>query len=185
MSDFDHDFLVIDGSPLSTGLGVTPSLPMTAVRLKSPTERTRYHELLRAVLTRDGARPRVRITDIRVDSEVSTAGGRALWGIRKEMATFEVHRARLTSFAARTHEGELAAGRYAERRHLPGRRLMAYKLARTLDGRIKTRPVRSSAAPRLADAEWTAPVGGRLGALGRRTPLISLTLRDFTLRLGH
>ncbi|MFF4901428.1 acetoacetate decarboxylase family protein [Streptomyces sp. NPDC001068] len=144
---------------LSTGLCVTSSLTITAVRLQSPTERTRYQELLTAVLTRDGARPRVRVTGIWVDSEVSMAGGRALWGIPKEMATFEVHRARLTSFAARTDEGELAAGRNAVRRHLPGRRLMAYKLAQTADGRIKTSPVRSSAALRLADAEWTAPAG--------------------------
>ncbi|MGW3632165.1 acetoacetate decarboxylase family protein [Streptomyces sp. NPDC005122] len=143
-----------------------------------------YNELLRAVLMRDGARLRVCITDIWVDSEASMAGGRALWGIPKEMATFEVRRAEGMSFAARTDAGALAVGRYIERGRLPGRWPLAYKLAQTLNGRIKTSPVRSSAALRLARAEWRAPADSRLGALTRRTPLVSLALRDFTLRFG-
>ncbi|MER5201305.1 acetoacetate decarboxylase family protein [Streptomyces sp. NPDC002755] len=143
-----------------------------------------YNELLRAVLVRDGARARVCITDIWVDSEISMAGGRALWGIPKEMAVFEVQRADATSCAAKTDQGTLAAGRYTERRSLPGRWPLAFKLAQTLNGRMKTSRVRSSAALRLARAEWTAPADSRLGTLGRRAPLVSLTLRDFTLRFG-
>ncbi|MDR6979065.1 hypothetical protein J2X68_005799 [Streptomyces sp. 3330] len=144
----------------------------------------RYDELLRAVLVRDGARARVCITDIWVDSEISLAGGRALWGIPKEMALFEVHRADGVSCAAKTGRGTLATGRSTERAALPGRWPLAFTLAQTLNGRIKTSRVRGRAALRLARAEWTAPADSRLGALGRRAPLISLTLRDFTLRFG-
>ncbi|MFF5185852.1 acetoacetate decarboxylase family protein [Streptomyces sp. NPDC000345] len=143
-----------------------------------------YNELLRAVAVRDGARPRVSITDIWVDSEVSMAGGRALWGIPKEMATFEARRTDATSFAAKTGQGALAAARYTERRRLPGRWPLAYKLVQTLNGRIKTSAVHSRAALRLAHAEWTVPADSRLGALGDRAPLVSLMLRDFTLRFG-
>ncbi|MFE6822066.1 acetoacetate decarboxylase family protein [Streptomyces sp. NPDC057690] len=143
-----------------------------------------YNELLRAVLVRDGARPRVCITDIWVDSETSLAGGRALWGIPKETAIFEVQRSDGISCAAKTGRGTLAAGRYTERGGLPGRWPLAFRLAQTLDGRIKTSRVRSRAALRLARAEWTAPADSRLGALTHRAPLVSLTLRDFTLRFG-
>src|SRR5690348_12388115 len=47
-----------------------------------------YHELLSAVLTRAGWRPRVTITHIWVDSVASRDGGRALWGIPKDLAVF-------------------------------------------------------------------------------------------------
>lgn len=45
-----------------------------------------YRELLCAVLTRTGWRPRVTITHIWVDSAASRDGGRALWGIPKDLA---------------------------------------------------------------------------------------------------
>lgn len=61
-----------------------------------------YNELLRAVLVRDGRRPRACITDIWVDNEASLAGGRALWGIPKERAVFELDRADVLEAAAST-----------------------------------------------------------------------------------
>jgi hypothetical protein len=45
-----------------------------------------YHELLVARLLRDGVVPRLRITDIWVDSPESLAGGRSLWAIPKQLA---------------------------------------------------------------------------------------------------
>jgi hypothetical protein len=42
-----------------------------------------YHELLVARLLGDGRVPRVRVTDIWVDSPESRAGGRALWALRR------------------------------------------------------------------------------------------------------
>lgn len=143
-----------------------------------------YNELLRAVLVRDRARPRVCITDIWVDNEASMAGGRALWGIPKEMAAFEIHRAHGTSFAAKTGDGTLATARFTVRGRLPGRPPLTYRLAQTLDDRLKTTRVRSRAALRPTRAQWTAPAGSRLSALARRAPLFSLTLHDFTLRFG-
>lgn len=47
-----------------------------------------YDELLAAVVVRHGRGVALSITDIWVDSPASRAGGRALWGIPKEMATF-------------------------------------------------------------------------------------------------
>ncbi len=45
-----------------------------------------YRELLVARPVRDGVVPRVRITDIWVDSPASRDGGRALWAIPKGLA---------------------------------------------------------------------------------------------------
>lgn len=61
-----------------------------------------YNELLRAVLVRDGSRPRVCVTDIWVDSAASMAGGRELWGIPKEMADFAIDRTAGVRAAAAT-----------------------------------------------------------------------------------
>ena len=49
-----------------------------------------YSELLvaRPVRGPGGATPRIEITDIWVDSPASMAGGRALWGIPKELCDF-------------------------------------------------------------------------------------------------
>ncbi|MFD5814017.1 acetoacetate decarboxylase family protein [Streptomyces sp. NPDC127038] len=144
----------------------------------------RYNELLRAVLVRQGVHPRACITDIWVDNEPSMTGGRALWGIPKQMATFEVRRADGASFAAKSGDGALAAGHYAERGRLPGRWPLAYKLTQTLNGRLKTSRVRSNASLRLARAAWTVPADSRLGSLAHREPLPSLILSDLTLRFG-
>lgn len=49
-----------------------------------------YRELLVAVLAHRGGRPLVTITDIWVNSVPSLHGGRALWGIPKQWASFRV-----------------------------------------------------------------------------------------------
>jgi hypothetical protein len=78
----------------------------------------RYNELLRAVLVRDGRRPRVCITDIWVDSAASMAGGRELWGIPKEMADFDIDRTAGLRAGAATEKDVLAT---ASRRTSTGR----------------------------------------------------------------
>src|SRR4051812_35716784 len=49
-----------------------------------------YHELLVVVLVRHGRSVGVTITQIWVDSAASRAGARAMWGIPKELAEFEL-----------------------------------------------------------------------------------------------
>src|SRR5665811_1133749 len=49
-----------------------------------------YNEVMGTLLVRKGWRPLVSITDMWVDSVASRDGGRALWGIPKELAEFEV-----------------------------------------------------------------------------------------------
>ncbi|MFF3413702.1 acetoacetate decarboxylase family protein [Streptomyces sp. NPDC002698] len=143
-----------------------------------------YNELLRAVLVRDGRRPRVCVTDIWVDSAASMAGGRELWGIPKEMADFDIDRTAGVRAGASTDKGVLATASFEPGRRLPGRWPLTYRVTQTLDGTLKTSSVRSRSAVRTARARWSGREGGPLGELGRRAPLLSLALDDFTIRFG-
>ncbi|MER6437313.1 acetoacetate decarboxylase family protein [Streptomyces sp. NPDC001185] len=143
-----------------------------------------YNELLRAVLVRAGTRPRVCITDIWVDSEISKAGGRELWGIPKEMATFRLDRADGLRASASSGDGLVAGAAFRPGRGLPGRWPLSYRVAQTLSGRLKTSPVRSRTDLSLARADWTVADSGPLRALGLSRPVISLELSDFRLRFG-
>ncbi|MGW6485779.1 acetoacetate decarboxylase family protein [Streptomyces sp. NPDC055056] len=143
-----------------------------------------YNELLRAVLVRHGRRPRACITDIWVDNETSLSGGRALWGIPKEMAHFDVGRADVVEATASAGGRGLAASRFTKSWRLPGRWPLTYKVAQTLDGRFTTSKASSKGALSFARASWTAPTHSPLRSLGRRPPLLSVTLRDFSLCFG-
>ncbi|MET8133075.1 acetoacetate decarboxylase family protein [Streptomyces sp. NPDC005251] len=143
-----------------------------------------YNELLRAVLVRDGHRPRVCITDIWVDSAASMAGGRELWGIPKEMADFDIDRTAGVRAGAVTRKDALATAAFEPGRRIPGRWPLTYRVAQTLDGGLKTSSVRSRSTVRTAKARWTAHESGPLRGLGCRPPLLSLALNDFTIRFG-
>ncbi|MFF8532520.1 acetoacetate decarboxylase family protein [Streptomyces sp. SAS_267] len=143
-----------------------------------------YNELLRAVLVRDGRRPRVCVTDIWVDSAASMAGGRELWGIPKEMADFDIDRTTGVRARAATDQGALATAAFEPGRRMPGRWPLTYRVTQTLGGALKTSSVRSRSAVRPARARWTVRQDGPLGELGRRPPLFSLALDDFTIRFG-
>ncbi|MFF3611563.1 acetoacetate decarboxylase family protein [Streptomyces sp. NPDC002580] len=143
-----------------------------------------YSELLRAVLVRDGHRPRVCITDIWVDSAASMTGGRELWGIPKEMADFDIDRTDGVRAGAATEKDVLTTAAFAPGRRIPGRWPLSYRVAQTLDGALKTSRVRSRSTVRTARASWTAHESGPLRELSRRPPLLSLALEDFTLRFG-
>ncbi|MET7986862.1 acetoacetate decarboxylase family protein [Streptomyces sp. NPDC005281] len=143
-----------------------------------------YNELLRAVLVRDGLRPRVSITDIWVDSEASMAGGRELWGIPKEMADFAIDRSAGVRAGAATGKEVLATAAFEPGRRIPGRWPLTYRVTQTRDGELKTSSVRSRSTVRMARARWVAQEGSPLGELSRSRPLLSLALNDFTIRFG-
>ncbi|MFH8388585.1 acetoacetate decarboxylase family protein [Streptomyces sp. NPDC018036] len=143
-----------------------------------------YNELLRAVLVRDGHRPRVCITDIWVDSAASMAGGRELWGIPKELADFDIDRTAGLRAGAATEKDVLATAAFEPGRRIPGRWPLTYRVAQTLDGALKTSSVRSRSTVRTARAHWIAQESSPLGELSRRRPLLSLALNDFAIRFG-
>ena len=145
-----------------------------------------YRELMATVLVRRGWRLMPHIVRIWVDSESSRAGGRALWGIPKELATFDVAPDGFggTSFAARDDEGPIATGLVRPRATLPVAVPTRYRVAQTLAGRATLSPVRTRARAALSRAWFTADPAGPLGFLAGHRPLVSFSQRDFRMRFG-
>lgn len=140
-----------------------------------------YRELMTTVLVRRGLRVLPTITHIWVDSEASRDGGRALWGIPKELASFDFDGAH---FAARDDAGPLARGTVHPRRALPLRLPVRFRVVQTLKGTAKVSPVRSTASVAVAQGRFEADPSGPLAFLSGRTPLASFALGDFRMNFG-
>jgi hypothetical protein len=139
-----------------------------------------YRELLSAVLVRAGLRPRVTITHIWVDSPASRDGARALWGIPKELAEFELTGTRAS---AAGDAGPIAAATL--RRRGPALRVpLGFRVVQALAGAARTTPVRVTARCGAARVGWRVEPGGPLGFLAGRRPLLSLVAEDFRMRFG-
>jgi hypothetical protein len=121
------------------------------------------------------------ITHIWVDSPASRDGGRALWGIPKELAEFDFAG---NTFAAHDAEGPLALGTVTRMLALPGRWPGGFHVAQWLGGKPKFSPVRSRSAIELSRATFAADPTGPLAFLAGRKPLASFTLRDFQMTFG-
>lgn len=162
-----------------------------------------YHELLVARLLRDGAVPRLRITDIWVDSPESLAGGRSLWAIPKQLATLRLdERPGLvggTSFRlgldGLDHPGdtldhpkglEIARGVF---RSVPAAALVRMPLRGSTsqvreDGTTVVASLSGSARVVPCLGRWTFDAEGPLGFLSGRRPLLSAHLLDVRLQFG-
>jgi hypothetical protein len=151
-----------------------------------------YRELLAAVLVGERYRPRVSITEIWVDSVASRDGGRALWGIPKDLAEIALRDGTgggTVAHARTVREpgsapAPIASASLRPGLRLPGRWPTALSVVQVLDGAVKRTRVRGRAGLRLGGAAWQVDRGGPLGYLAGRRPLISLTLTDFRLRFG-
>ncbi|MEC3976134.1 acetoacetate decarboxylase family protein [Amycolatopsis sp. H20-H5] len=141
-----------------------------------------YHELLSTVAVR-GKRPSASITDIWVDSEVSLAGGRALWGIPKNLASLGFTHGRTFTATAATDDW-IATAAFTRRPGLPIATPAAFDVVQALGGQLKRSPVAAKAKPHPAIADWSINALGPLGYLAGRRPVVSVSLRDFTLRFG-
>lgn len=159
------------------------ALVVTAWVIYEPGGVLSCRELLVAVLAHRGARPLVTITDIWVDSAPSLHGGRELWGIPKQWASFHVDGA---SCAAADADGELIA-RAAVRPigALPGRWRRGYTVAQQRVDEFMLVPVRCTSGVRLIRISWEFAPGGPLGWLADARPAFSTSLRDFTLHFGR
>jgi hypothetical protein len=144
-----------------------------------------YSELLRARPTRLGRGLAVTITDIWVDSVASCEGGRALWAIPKEMATFSTQRQPTFLAGARRPGGAIAIAEFATGNPLPRRMpLRARTAQRRDDGELVVAPISGSARVRRARAAWEFAADGPFADLHGRRPLVSFVLEDFDLTFG-
>lgn len=172
---------------LSAGLkpvqaGAT-ALVATAWVIYEPGGMLSYRELLVAVLAHRGGRPLVTLTDIWVDSTPSLRGGRELWGIPKQRASFHVDGA---TCAAVDVDGELIAGSAVRPiGALPARWRSRFTVAQQRTGELAFIPVHCSSQVRLIQISWDFAPGGRLQWLAYARPAFSASLRDFRLRFGR
>lgn len=144
-----------------------------------------YHELLSAVLVRDGVRPIVTITEIWVDSPVSLAGGRAMWGIPKELAQFEMTHEPSFTARADTGAGVVASADIQRGGGLPIRLPSWFTVVQAAQGRGRLQtPVHATGHPHTASANWKINPDGPLGYLHGLTPAVTFALRDFRIRFG-
>ncbi|GAB2771136.1 acetoacetate decarboxylase family protein [Amycolatopsis magusensis] len=144
-----------------------------------------YHELLATVAVRNGTRATGSITGIWVDSEVSLAGGRGLWGIPKDLAAFDFTHGRTFTASASLDDRWIATAAFTRRAGLPFAPPAAFSIAQELQGALKYTPVRSTARPHLASASWNLNPDGPLGFLAGRRPGPSVHLADFRLTFGE
>lgn len=152
-----------------------------------------YDELLIAVAGRRGLAPRVSIPHIWVDSPQSRTGGRELWAIPKDLATFDVtptaaHRTHSSAPVTRTMslDGTVVASLTSTdgRRILPGMPHLPLTLAQHLDGRTVISHNNLFTQLRTLRAEWTFDADGPLGYLAGRAPVLSVALADSSIVFG-
>lgn len=151
-----------------------------------------YQELLSAVLVHERLRPRVSITEIWVDSVASRDGGRALWGIPKDLADLELRTSPGGDLVAAASTGPepgaprapIGSASVRPGWRLPGRWPTAMSVAQALGGAVVRTPVRGRAGVRLGSGTWRVEADGPLGYLAGRRPLLTVTLTDFRLRFG-
>lgn len=138
-----------------------------------------YRELLAAPLVRHRRAVGLSITDIWVDSAASRAGGRELWGIPKELATFD-------GLACADPAGAIAAATFRPRR-LPALPLpwpMPTRCVQTLGGRTVHTRLRAAGRVRAASASWELAPEGPLGWLRAGRPVASVSADSFRLTFG-
>jgi hypothetical protein len=140
-----------------------------------------YHELLAALVVRHGRGLALSITDIVVDSEVSRAGGRGLWGIPKELARFD-------GLSATDSSGPMASATFLPLRVLGAAAVplptLGSSVLQTLHGSTVATSIRAAGRVRLARATWTFPSSGPLAWLRGARPVVSATAAPFRLTFG-
>lgn len=140
-----------------------------------------YHELLSCVAVR-GRGLAASITDIWVDSEVSRAGGRELWGIPKDLASFAFTGGR--TFTAATSDDWIATAAFTPRLGLPITLPVRFEIAQDRGGSPLRTPVEWRSKPRAAAADWSVNPAGPLAYLAGKRPVASAALRATRLRFG-
>lgn len=175
-------------TPLTVG---GRALVVTAWIDYTPPGQMRYHELLATVAVRHGAGIAGSITEIWVDSAASRAGGRELWGIPKELATFDLRFGPTVTATATTRPGDpggggspIATATFTPRRIGTPRARTGFSLVQEVAGAPYVSPVRARMRMRASSARWRVDPDGPLAYLAGHRPVVSAHAADARLLFG-
>ena len=138
-----------------------------------------YEELLVALPTWGRGGLRITIPQIWVDSAQSREGGRALWGIPKELAVFERSETR-----AAMNGADMVLDSRTGRALLPGMRQLALPILQSVEGGSILSHNRVIGRIRSLRARWSFAADGPLGYLAGHTPFVSFAVRDASIVFG-
>lgn len=164
----------------------------TAWAVYEPTGVLAYNELLAAKLIGMGRCPTVTIPHIWVDHPASITGGRALWDIPKQPATFAIESdpGAVFTATARTEDGQpIAEFIYRPRRTFPGRWPTRVQTRQpSLDNPFETAPTEAIAKAETSvewgHGIWTIAPQGPFAFLAERKPFLTVRLQNCSLVFG-
>jgi len=149
-----------------------------------------YRELLVARLVRDGAVPRVHVTDMWVDSEASRDGGRSLWAIPKDLADLPVLQRGVGPTSRVSCDGiingsPVAAARFTAPRVPSLRTPFAFTVDQEReDGSRVVTSVSGTSRNMVVHGRWDFGASGPLAWLHGRRPVGSFHLGNFRMTFG-
>jgi hypothetical protein len=118
-----------------------------------------------------------------VDSAASRAGGRELWALPKQLASFPVAGASVEAVAENGRT--MARCSFSAVLRLPARAPVRFALAQPDGAGSRRVPVRGDGRLELGRASLRIPSAGPLGALAAARTLPAAALRDFVLFFGE
>ncbi|MGX1127938.1 hypothetical protein RKD49_000128 [Streptomyces glaucescens] len=153
-----------------------------------------YRELLVALAVRERRRIAACAVEAWVDDERSLTGGRALWGVPKQLGTFAFTtspggRVRTSLSPEDLPADEPVTAWHQDLLRLPARLPLRGRLLQPAPGPVVPPetvrvPLRLSGSLCLGRARLAARPGGPLGCLVGRTPVLALSLKDFRFTVG-
>jgi hypothetical protein len=176
--------------PVTFTPGVRPSVWLGRVTLVTawviyePGGVLDYHELMAVVRVRLKGRTLNTVTHIWVDNVSALIGGRELWGIPKELATFRFNDGSGFEAVAAANGHRIASLRFSPRLTLPGWWRFSLPTAQQLAGRVKVAEVQSLSRLQLGRADWDFAPAGPLGFLVGHRPLINARLSKMAISVG-
>jgi hypothetical protein len=142
-----------------------------------------YRELFLAVLVKAQRKWAVNVPLIWVDSAAALQGGRDLWAIPKQLASFSIHGSKLSADSP-DPQSRLAELSFTPRIRLPGRpEGSAYVIQARLGTLLRT-PMSASTQIEYGSGRWYIPEASPLSILRGRWPLFSVKFSAARVRFG-
>jgi hypothetical protein len=160
------------------------ALVVTAWVVYGPGSVLEYNEFMAAVVVRAKIKPAVTVTHIWVDSPASAAGGRALWGIPKELGTFRTEAGAGFETSLMAKSGSIASFQFVRRVALPGHWRIAGRTAQAVEGSLKLTKFQALGRVQFGRGTWDFKESGPLRFLRERKPLLSLRFDQMAVSFG-